>query len=287
MLRNIATLILSAVIFVSSIAGWRVYIEKGRISENEAAKAASEEAAAEMALHQEKLESDRILNEMRLAEKKSKSLSEEKEIALQKRLEREAAAEEAHAKAEEAKANQKKAEAQMKANQDARAAETEKAKAVKYEAEKAAKELEIVAKAESKAKLEAQKAEDEAALIKYNLEDLLATKEQYEALIRDNETLRVELKELIEANKPEMSVKDLVNLADDAGQDQGVDEETLAKGEAALKKAEQEFHEREGKRRALVKAEMLDKIEKLLQESVKNGEVIDAEFYLKIIKGVK
>lgn len=286
MIRNIATLALAASIIVAAIFGWKVYAEKGRIAENEAAKAASEEAAAEMALKQEKLEADRVLNEMRLAEAKKKSLAMEEEIATQKRLEREAAAEEAKAKQEETKAQARKAEAQMKANHDARAAEADRLKAAKYEAEKAAKELEIAEKAENKAKLEAKKAEDEAAITKYALEDLLAAKAQYETLIQDNETLRAELKELIEAHKPEMTAKDLVSLEEGEGQVE-VEGEGLSRGEAALKKAEKDLLEREEKRRASVQAETLEKLEKLLQESVKNGEVIDAEFYLKIIKGVK
>lgn len=289
MLRNIATLSLAAAIFIAAVVGGKIYAEKGRIAQNEANSAANEKAARQMALNEAKLEADKAASEARAQEERAKVLAEENERKRLKLQEKAAEIEANKIKAAEEKEAARKTEALSKANQEMRAAEAEKAKTAKYEAEKAAKELEIATKAENKAKLEAQKAEDEAVLIKYNLEDLLATKEQYETLIQDNETLRAELKELIEANKPEMSVKDLMNLEEEArpGQTEGLGEAALARGEAALKKAEQELSEREEKRRAMVKAATLDKIEKLLKESVKNGEVIDAEFYLKIIKGVK
>lgn len=289
MLRNIATLALAAAIFIAAVVGGKIYAEKGRIAQNEANSAANEKAARQMALNEAKLEADKAASEARAQEERAKVLAEENERKRLKLQEKAAEIEANKIKAAEEKEVARKTEALSKANQEMRAAEAEKAKTAKYEAEKAAKELEIATKAENKAKLEAQKAEDEAVLIKYNLEDLLATKEQYETLIQDNETLRAELKELIEANKPEMSVKDLMNLEEEArpGQTEGLGEAALARGEAALKKAEQELSEREEKRRASVQAETLEKLEKLLQESVKNGEVIDAEFYLKIIKGVK
>lgn len=291
MLKNLAIIGLSAAIIVAAVAAWRVFDDKRRIAENEATRAAAEESTEAMSYEREKKESERILNEMRLADTKRKNLDSEKEIALQNRLAKEAEADIKQASAAEAKDTARKAEAQLQTTIEARKIESEKAKTAKLEADKKANELEIIERQAAKALAEQKKAEAEALLINNKLEELEKLEQLKVETILRLEAKEAELNRLIEANQPEMTAKDLVTTEetlsdqiDDLNREEKVN---FARGAAALLKAESELDESEKKRHDEVKAEILARMSKLLHESKENGEVIDAEFYDKIIKGEK
>lgn len=281
MIKHLALLALAVAIIIASIVGWNIYAEKGRIAALEASK-------AEMNLLAEKEQSERALNERRAAEAKAQAAKEEKAIVSEKRLLKDAEAKDANFRAEEAKENARLEEAKLELARINRAQEADKLKSLKQESEKKKLELQILEREESKKKHEASILQAKAKLTDEILNDLAAKNTEYEKRDKALKEREAELEAMIEANRPERTVRDLITTdIEEASPSVSADNQDIPEGEARLNEAEKALRRKEIENRDSVNEEIETRLGVLMDKAAQDHDVIGRDYYLKMIKGVK
>lgn len=299
MKKNLFALVMvSAAVIAAAVAAIKVSINRSEeakaYAEAEAAKADAKAAEAKKARAEADIESDK----RRAAEAKEKA---EKDALAARKLEKETA--EINAK----EAADRKAIAEAEA--DAEDAKAEAARAVKEEAKSkadAAREEQLKAKhlaaaeasrAEAAAsKLEQEKLKADKIIAEAKLLEL--QKIDFETLERDLSEWKLDLEERERALKPEKTITDLAwaggmedSIVDEHGDlkkkvkvqyDPEKDME-LPETSRKLAKTERIANEKHAKRSESTRSAIVASMEKLYTDALKDGRVIDAEFYKKSI----
>ena len=266
--------------------------KKEAVARAELAKAESRETAAKEAAR-------KAASDDAAARARESAAQAEAQAAEQNRIAKEAEREAALAAAEKAKLDREAAadnraarEAAAAAASDQKAAEKARAEAARAEADKAAKEAE-------KAADEAQAAADALAREKLRSEAVIAEEKLWELkqlelveLERDLVAYKRELDEREAALRPEKTIKDLVNIgaqeetktSDDPVASLPENDMSLPEGERRLAKAERILAEGRAERAAKSREFVVELLERMFVDAIRDGRVIDAEFYKKTIK---
>ena len=289
---HIATISLAVALVVAALCAVVFMNKKEAVARAELAKAESRETAA-------KESARKAASDDAAARARESAAQAEAKAAEQNRIAKEAEREAALAAAEKAKLDRESAadnraarEADAAAAADQKAAEKARAEAARAEADKAAKEAE-------KSAVEAQAAADALAREKLRSDAVIAEAKLWElkqldlvSLERDLVAYKRELDEREAALRPEKTIKDLVNIgsqdekktSDDPVALLPENDMSLPEGERRLAKAERILAEGRAERTAKNREYVIEPLERMFTTALRDGRVIDAEFYRKTIK---
>ena len=298
--KIVSIIAICAAVIAAGISGVVISMQRADAARAAADKAASEETIATKKAREAELERATAAQNAREAEAKAES--EKAALAAAEaeneklKLENQNLAEKRALAAEE----RAKADAEAKKAADLKAAKDAELKIAKENAD--AERSKAQAVADELARAEATKAirEAETLKLKVSMSELAAEKQRYEELNAELLDYQKELDERERALRPEKTIADLSWLPDE---DTEVDENgrarprkkepklpendpTLSKGTRELAKANRIRAQADGILAEDARARVVAPIEKLYVAAVKDGRIVDAEYYRQVLKSM-
>ena len=298
--KIVSIIAICAAVIAAGISGVVISMQRADAARAAADKAASEETIATKKAREAELERATAAQNAREAEAKAES--EKAALAAAEaeneklKLENQNLAEKRALAAEE----RAKADAEAKKAADLKAAKDAELKTAKENAD--AERAKEAAAADELARAEATKAirEAETLKLKVSMAELAAEKQRYEELTAELLEYQKELDERERALRPEKTIADLSWLPDE---DTEVDENgrarprkkepklpendpTLSKGTRELAKANRIRAQADGILAEDARARVVAPIEKLYVAALKEGRIVDAEYYRTVLKSM-
>ena len=298
--KVISIVAICVAVIAAGVSGVVISMQRADAARAAADKAASEETIASKRVRE--AETERATAAAAAREAEAKAASEKAALAATEAENEKLRLESENLVAKKALAAEEraKADAEAKKAADLKAAKEAELKAAKENADAArAKEQ---AAADDLARVEATKAirEAETLKLKVSMAELVSEKQRYEELNAELLEYQKELDERERALRPEKTIADLAWLPDE---DTEVDENgrarprkkepklpendpTLPKETRALAKADRIRAQADGILSEAARARVVAPIEKLYVAALKDGRVVDAEYYRSVLKSM-
>ena len=298
--KIVAIVAVCVAVVAACVSGVVISMQRADAARAEADRAASEETIASKRVRE--AETERATAAAAAREAEAKAASEKAALAATEAENEKLRLESENLVAKKALAAEEraKADAEAKKAADLKAAKEAELKAAKENADAArAKEQ---AAADDLARVEATKAirEAETLKLKVSMAELVSEKQRYEELNAELLEYQRELDERERALRPEKTIADLAWLPDE---DTEVDEDgrarprkkepklpendpTLPRETRALAKADRIRAQADGILSEAARARVVAPIEKLYVAALKDGRVVDAEYYRSVLKSM-
>ncbi|MBQ3807117.1 MAG: hypothetical protein II840_04095 [Kiritimatiellae bacterium] len=298
--KVISIIAICVAVIAAGVSGVVISMQRADAARAAADKAASEETIASKRVRE--AETERATAAAAAREAEAKAASEKAALAATEAENEKLRLESDNLVAKKALAAEEraKADAEAKKAADLKAAKEAELKAAKENADAArAKEQ---AAADDLARVEATKAirEAETLKLKVSMAELVSEKQRYEELNAELLEYQKELDERERALRPEKTIADLAWLPDE---DTEVDENgrarprkkepklpendpTLPKETRALAKADRIRAQADGILSEAARARVVAPIEKLYVAALKDGRIVDAEYYRSVLKSM-